>query len=593
MPRRNKAAAADGDGTARREARKSAAGGQWTRLQDHDDTPPPQGAAGQGARRSQPQTPATPHGHTPQVGGAKGPRISPRMSIPRPQLQKKMTAYLEQTERRLEDKRADAERERASRTIIDALDVARGTSAARNARYVHTEGSGAIPGRGSPPPAGPNGLCFRCVSLAGVTRNLETTVKSAVLHTFQQEDVIEVCELRRTADGQPRARTSCGWVSVISQNGKRLLEQVKEDRVSVRVNGPRHDDGGSGSGSPRHRKTSPRSGSPRGVARSTSSWDGSISERSDRSDASSDLRDTRSAAVLRAADGFVSGADLDDDSASEAGTLDGGSEYYSAEEEELRAVEEELEALELDETHVAARWGAETAAEGAPIGTRNSPTDVGLGSSLSGDGGGVVEVSDEGHPTSIEHPRITEQHMKHNHRFEWEKSLAAYLWRMVNDEMDDDFKVALLDDADVQKHPDGMPVIEFKVDIAVPRILQWIAGRKTCELTERCTVDWTKRHFTVECRTLNWTDKFSVLESSVYCAQPVGSGECEGGTDFYKVLRIEQFMAFPPVWVVNWVRDRWALKSREGRVQVDELCADIRFDDPVCTHGSMTHHYCR
>jgi hypothetical protein len=48
MPRRNKAAAADGDGTARREARKSAAGGQWTRLQDHDDTPPPQGAAGQG-----------------------------------------------------------------------------------------------------------------------------------------------------------------------------------------------------------------------------------------------------------------------------------------------------------------------------------------------------------------------------------------------------------------------------------------------------------------------------------------------------------------------------------------------------------------
>ena len=65
----------------------------------------------------------------------------------------------------------------------------------------------------------------------------------------------------------------------------------------------------------------------------------------------------------------------------------------------------------------------------------------------------------------------------------------------------------------------------------------------------------------------------------MYAAQPVDGEE---RTDFYKVLHIEQFMAFPPVWVVNWVRDRWALQSRKGRVQVDELCATIRFDDEVC-----------
>ena len=49
----------------------------------------------------------------------------------------------------------------------------------------------------------------------------------AILHTFEPEELIEVFELRRTAGGQPRARTSRGWVSVISQNGKRLLKQVR------------------------------------------------------------------------------------------------------------------------------------------------------------------------------------------------------------------------------------------------------------------------------------------------------------------------------------------------------------------------------
>lgn len=534
----------------------------FSRLPEYDDTPPSHHREGWrtgGARGGV-------NGHStaaaPRGTGAEAPAVSPRIPrIPRPQIKKKvteMTAYglelLEQTERRMRDNRAVAERERAKSTIVDALDVARGTSAARDARYGHAHVP--LPRRpnGSPVPAAVTSLCFRCVSHAGVTRNLETSVKSAVLHTFQPDDVIEVFELRRTTGGQPRARTACGWVSVISQNGKRLLKQVEQDRVSARVNGPRHDDTGS---MPQELVAAPRSSSPRGIARGAHAWDGSAAGRSDRS------------------------GSADEDSMSEAGTFD-GSEYWSAEEEGL---EEELQALELDETHVAARWGAETAADGAPVGTRNSKSPVG-----SVDGDGVVELSDDGQPISREHPRITEQHMKHNHKFEWEKSLAAYLSRMVNNVVDDDFKVTLRDDVDVDQPDDGIPVLEFKVDIKVPRILQWIAGTQTCELLERCTVDWKKRQFTVETHTLNWTEKFSVTESSVYAAQPVDGEE---RTDFYKVLHIEQFMAFPPVWVVNWVRDRWALKSREGRVQVDELCATIRFDDEVCCRCCRRRRSCK
>lgn len=539
--------------------------GGFSRLPEHDDTPSMREVRAGGARGVNGHSPAR---HSGGATGGEAPATSPRIPFPRPQIKKKMTemtayglTYLEQTERRMRDKRADAERERASRTIMDALDVARGTSAARDARYGYAQGHGSLPRRAnvSPVPAAISSLCFRCVSHAGVTRNLEISVKSAVLHTFQPNDVIEVFELRRTTGGQPRARTACGWVSVISQNGKRLLKQVEEDRVSARVNGPRHDDT---SNMVEERIAA------RGIARSATAWGGPALERSDRSDLSGDQSQSRG---LRTADGALS-ASVDEDSISEAGTFD-GSEYWSAEEEGL---EEELQALELDETHVAARWGAGSAAEGAPVGTRNSKSPTG-----SVDGDGVVEVSDDGHmnPT-VDHPRITEQHMKHTHMFDWEKALAAYLSRMVNDDvMDDDFKVTLRDDVDVEQQ-DGprMPVLEFKVDIKVPRILQWIAGRQTCELLERCTIDWGKRQFTVESRTLNWTDKFSVTESSVYAAQPVDGEE---RTDFYKVLHIEQFMAFPPVWVVNWVRDRWALKSREGRVQVDELCSTIRFDDEV------------
>eukprot|EP01043_Picozoa_sp_COSAG02_P019880 COSAG02_NODE_969_length_15565_cov_9.614833_11_plen_561_part_00 len=513
---------------------------EFSRLPDYDDTPPRRESwrtgGAQGANDHSAASPARRHSSAATSGEA--PATSPRIPrIPRPQIKKKVTEmtaygleYLEQTERRMRDNRADAERERARSTIVDALDVARGTSAARDARYRH----GSLPRRanGSPVPAAVTSLCFRCVSNAGVTRNLETSVKSAVLHTFQPEDVIEVFELRRTTGGQPRARTACGWVSVIAQNGKRLLKQVEEDRVSARVNGPRHDDISSMI-----------------VTRGERVLDNSATDRSDRS------------------------GSVDEDSMSEAGTFD-GSEYWSAEEE---ALEEELQALELDETHVAARWGAETAAEGAPVGTRNSKSPVG-----SVDGDGVIEQSNDEHPASKENPRISEQHMKHTHKFEWEKSLAAYLIRMVSDQVDDDFKVTLKDDVDVDK-PNGLPVLEFKVDIKVPRILQWIARRQTCELLERCTIDWEKRQFTVESRTLNWTDKFSVTESSVYAAQPVDDEE---RTDFFKVLHIEQFTAFPPVWVVNWVRDRWALKSREGRVQVDEICAAVDFDDEVC-------HLCR
>ena len=86
---------------------------------------------------------------------------------------------------------------------------------------------------------------------------------------------------------------------------------------------------------------------------------------------------------------------------------------------------------------------------------------------------------------------------------------------------------------------------------------------------------------TVQSRTLNWQDKFNLFENSVYACQLKGDGERQGGTDFYKVLRIEQFMGFPPAWVVNWVRDRWALKSREGRVAVDELAEKMDLYDPT------------
>lgn len=517
----------------------------FSRLPEYDDTPPGSWRTG-GARGANGHS-ATPARHSSAATSGEAPATSPRiLRIPRPQIKKKVTEmtaygleYLEQTEKRMRDNRAEAERQRARSTIVDALDVAgrkyiddaldvaRGTSAARDARYMHAHASVPRRANGSPVPAAVTSLCFRCVSNAGVTRNLETSVKSAVLHTFQPEDVIEVFELRRTTGGQPRARTACGWVSVIAQNGKRLLKQVEQDRVSARVNGPRHDDV-----------------SGMIATRGARAFDVSATERSDRS------------------------GSVDEDSISEAGTFD-GSEYWSAEEEGL---EEELQALELDETHVAARWGAETAAEGAPVGTRNSKSPVG-----SVDGDGVIELSGDGHPASREHPRISEQHMKHTHKFEWEKSLAAYLIRMVNNQVDDDFKITLMDNADVD-NPDGLPVLEFKVEIKVPRILQWIAGRPTCELLERCTIDWGKRQFTVESRTLNWTEQFSVTESSVYAAQPVDGEE---RTNFFKVLHIEQYVAFPPVWVVNWVRDRWALKSRESRVQVDEICATISFDDEV------------
>ena len=537
--------------------------GEFSRLPEHDDTPSMREFRSGGARGVNGHSPAK---DTAGASGGEPPATSPRIPFPRPQIKKKVTemtayglTYLEQTETRMRNKRADAERERASRTIMDALDVARGTSAARDARYGYAQGRGSLSRRpnGSPVPAAISSLCFRCVSHAGVTRNLEISVKSAVLHTFRPDDVIEVFELCRTTGGQPRARTACGWVSVISQNGKRLLKQVEEDRVSARVNGPRHDDTSN---------MAEERIAARGIARSAAASGASALERSDRSDISGDQ--SHSPRGLRTADGALS-ASVDEDSISEAGTFD-GSEYWSAEEEGL---EEELQALELDETHVAARWGAGSAAEGARVGTRNSKSPTG-----SVDSEGVVEVSDDGQPT-VDHPRITEQHMKHTHMFEWEKALAAYLSRMVSDDvMDDDFKVTLRDDADVDQPIDGMPVLEFKVDIKVPRILQWIARRQTCELLERCTIDWDKRQFTVESRTLNWTDKFSVTESSVYAAQPVDGEE---RTDFYKVLHIEQFMAFPPVWVVNWVRDRWALKSREGRVQVDEICSTIRFEDEV------------
>ena len=356
---------------------------------------------------------------------------------------------------------------------------------------------------------------------------------------------------------------------------------MEDDRVSARVNGPRTDD----ENSPRHRREkSPRVGG--GLPRGGPSWDtaSQLSEGSYRSDdGDSALGDTMRAAVRHPsqhAEYSAVGADLED-SVSEADT----GEYWSAEEEDL---EQELRALEIDETHVAggARWGSETSAQGAPVGTRNSPigddTDIfggGMSMAIPEDNGdGVVEIGNSGAPTSIENPRITEQSMRHNHVFEWERSLAAYLWRMVNDEMDDDFKVTL---TETRAAPGELPYVEFHVCITVPRILQWIAGRATCELMERCTVDWAKKVMTVQSRTLNWQDKFNVFENSVYAAQPKGSGERQGGTDFYKVLRIEQFMAFPPVWVVNWVRDRWALKSREGRVAVDELCEKMDLNDPT------------
>lgn len=510
--------------------RDDAAG--FARLPEQDETPPARNLRTGGARGVNGNSPATTHRRSSRTAGRQPAATSPRIpSFPRPQIKKRMTdmtTYIEQKERSMRDKRADAERERASRTIIDALDVVKGTSAARDARYAYTTRRSCQSGgvNGGQADAAISSLCFRCVAQAGVTRNLETSVKSAVLHTFQPDEVIEVFELRRTTGGQPRARTGCGWVSVISQSGKRLLEQLKEDRVSARVNGPRQDDSDA---------SHDQSGSPR---------------------------------TLGKADMHLS-LDGEDDSMSEAGTFD-GSEYWSAEED----LEGDLRALELDETHLAARWGAETAAEGAPVGTRHSPTKANDGS---GDDDKVIELSGDGHPISKEHPRITDQHMKHNHKFAWEKTLAAYLSRMVIEGIDEDFNITLKDNVDVDEN--GNSVLEFKVDIAVPRILRWIAGRSTCVLLERCTVDWEKRQFTVESQTQNWTDKFSVTESSVYAAQPVGDEE---RTDFYKVLHIEQFMAFPPVWVVNWVRDRWALKSREGRVQVDEICSTIRFDDKVC-----------
>ena len=479
----------------------SDSGGQWTRLQEHDDdtSSPRRGARAGGAARVSagkraPNTPATPQHRRPSTDepATQSPSLgfSPSLSIPRPEILKKTTAFLVKHEKRLDSKRVDAEREKSSATIIAALDVARGTSAARFAKYGLWEGAGGAAQTGSPGRSAPadNGLSFRCVSLAAVTWNLETTVKSAILHTFEPEELIEVFELRRTTGGQPRARTSSGWVSVISQNGNRLLKQVEDDRVSARVNGPGHDDG-----SPRDR----RGKSPRlsgGLPRGGPSWESAsqLSEGSYRSDDGSALGDTRSAGVRHPSphqEYSVFGADLED-SVSEADT----GEYWSAEEEDL---EQELRALEIDETHVAggARWDAETTAEVAPVGTRNSPvSDVGngLGMSIPEDNGdAVVEIGNNGEPTSLENPRITEQSMRHNHQFEWEKSLAAYLWRMVNDEMDDDFKVTL---TDTRAEPGELPYVEFHVCITVPRILQWIAGRATCELSERCTV---VRFFTV------------------------------------------------------------------------------------------------
>ena len=449
-------------------------------------------------------------------------------SLPRPRLGA-MTAYLARTEQRMQQKREAAELDHAKRTIIDALDLAQDGDGAQDGRYRRLAGDARASGEQR------RCLHFKCVSRAGVTRNLEATVKCAVLHCYQPGEVVEVFELCRTAEGRPRARTSRGWVSVISQNGTRLLKQLDHDPTEP----------ANASGGKRQRTPSPRGreGERQALMR------GGAAARSDAL-----APDGGGGKGVRALEWEALGSESRlDDSVSDSVSI-ADSEYWSAEEE----LEEELRDLEVDDTHASSAWGGESI-------------------QLDEQGeGGVTEVSGEGgeHPVSKEHPRITEQHMTHEHKFEWERSLASYLWRMVNDEMDGDFGVKLRTEEEQAEDwrqqnfvPEaGTSAIEFRVEIAIPRLLQWIAGRKVCELSERCIVDWSQRRFTVECRTLNWTDSFNVFEHSIYGAQPGAER-----TDFVKVLRIEQFKSFPPPWVVNWVRDRWALVSRKGRVQVDEI----------------------
>jgi hypothetical protein len=75
---------------------------------------------------------------------------------------------------------------------------------------------------------------YICSSDAVVTVDLESTITAhKIVKKLSIGQRVQVIEVRTTSNGQQRAQTPDGWVSVVSTNGKRLLEPVASNAPAV------------------------------------------------------------------------------------------------------------------------------------------------------------------------------------------------------------------------------------------------------------------------------------------------------------------------------------------------------------------------
>ena len=77
---------------------------------------------------------------------------------------------------------------------------------------------------------------YRVISAAAATASLNFDPEDPqILHTFEPGDLTTATEVGTTTDGQRRAFTQQGWVSFVSQNGDKLLEDAEAGSGRVAI----------------------------------------------------------------------------------------------------------------------------------------------------------------------------------------------------------------------------------------------------------------------------------------------------------------------------------------------------------------------
>ena len=121
-----------------------------------------------------------------------------------------------------------------------------------------------------------------------------------------------------------------------------------------------------------------------------------------------------------------------------------------------------------------------------------------------------------------------------------------YVWRMKSGSTADDVSIEQLP----PRHPpaadaEGRRQVEFHMKISIPRMVQWVAGAKFCELSEKVSYNpgrpdgTSARQLCVVVQNLNWTDSFRLVETSTFTER------VDGTTDYHKVLFVQQYQALP------------------------------------------------